>query len=111
MPLRYGQGTTTKDVFVALITKDVNLRMKAKAVGMEAQDYLTDKIDESKIEFTHNEVIVKENLTRPKPRSSHTGKAGCHIRTSAQKNRHRTSSIKSHGVPKVHRPQAVQGMT
>ena len=26
--------------FVALVTKDINLRMKSKAVGMEAQDYL-----------------------------------------------------------------------
>lgn len=48
--------------FVALVTKDINLRMKAKAVGMEAQDYLTDKIDEQKVEYTQNEVIVKENL-------------------------------------------------
>ena len=38
------------DRFVALVTKDVNLRMKAKAVGMEAQDYLTDKVDEDKVE-------------------------------------------------------------
>ena len=34
--------------FVALITKDVNLRMKAKAAGMEVQDYLTDKVEEAK---------------------------------------------------------------
>ena len=51
-----------QDRFVALVTKDINLRMKAKAVGMEAQDYLTDKIDEQKVEYTQNEVIVKENL-------------------------------------------------
>ena len=38
------------DRFVALVTKDVNLRMKAKAVGMEAQDYLTDRIEESRLE-------------------------------------------------------------
>ena len=47
--------------FVALVTKDINLRMKAKAVGMEAQDYLTDKIDEQRVEYTQNEVIVREN--------------------------------------------------
>ena len=35
--------------FVALVTKDINLRMKAKAVGMEAQDYLTDRIEESRV--------------------------------------------------------------
>ena len=63
-----------KGRFVALITKDVNLRMKAKAVGMEAQDYLTDKIDESKIEFTHNEVIVKENFDPAKAQELTYGK-------------------------------------
>ena len=48
--------------FVALVTKDINLRMKAKAVGMEAQDYLTDKIDDSRVEFLQNEIAIKENL-------------------------------------------------
>ena len=43
--------------FVALVTKDVNLRMKAKAAGMEVQDYLTDKVEESKIETAQKEVI------------------------------------------------------
>ena len=32
--------------FVALVTKDINLRMKAKAAGMVAQDYLTDRVEE-----------------------------------------------------------------
>jgi len=54
--------------FVALVTKDVNLRMKAKAVGMEAQDYLTDKIEESRVEYTRNEVIIKEDLEQDKNR-------------------------------------------
>lgn len=44
------------DKFVALVTKDINLRMKAKAIGMEAQDYLTDKIDEVKVEEYRNEI-------------------------------------------------------
>ena len=42
--------------FVALVTKDVNLRMKAKAAGMEVQDYLTDKMEEEKIENAQKEV-------------------------------------------------------
>ena len=50
------------DKFVALVTKDINLRMKAKAAGMEAQDYLTDKLAEDKIEGTEKEVI---DLTLP----------------------------------------------
>lgn len=54
------------DRFVALVTKDVNLRMKAKAAGMEAQDYLTDKIEESRVEYTRNEVIIKEDLPADK---------------------------------------------
>ena len=44
--------------FVALVTKDVNLRMKAKAAGMEVQDYLTDKLAEDKVENTQKEVVV-----------------------------------------------------
>jgi len=46
--------------FVALVTKDVNLRLKAKAAGMAVQDYLTDKIDDDKIEGHQKEVIEKE---------------------------------------------------
>ncbi len=42
--------------FVALVTKDVNLRLKAKAAGMEVQDYLTDKVEENRIENTQKEV-------------------------------------------------------
>ena len=42
--------------FVALVTKDVNLRLKAKAAGMEVQDYLTDKVEEQKIENSQKEV-------------------------------------------------------
>ncbi len=42
--------------FVALVTKDVNLRLKAKAAGMEVQDYLTDKVEDDKIEGSQREV-------------------------------------------------------
>lgn len=44
--------------FVALVTKDINLRMKAKAVGMEVQDYLTDRVQEEKIEQSQKEVEI-----------------------------------------------------
>lgn len=47
--------------FTALVTKDINLRMKAKAAGMEAQDYLTDKIDDERIESVQREIMVMEN--------------------------------------------------
>ncbi|MBQ9184708.1 MAG: PhoH family protein [Bacteroidales bacterium] len=46
--------------FTALVTKDINLRMKAKAADMEAQDYLTDKIEDERVEFTQKEVIVMD---------------------------------------------------
>ena len=42
--------------FVALVTKDINLRMKSKAAGMEVQDYLTDRVEEDKIEKSNKEV-------------------------------------------------------
>ena len=46
--------------FVALVTKDVNLRIKAKSAGMMVQDYLTDKVEEASIENSQREV---QNLT------------------------------------------------
>ncbi len=44
--------------FVALVSKDVNLRLKAKAVGMNVQDYLTDRVDESRFENSQKEVQI-----------------------------------------------------
>ena len=44
--------------FVALVTKDINLRMKAKAAGMEVQDYLTDKVEDARIEGAQKEVVI-----------------------------------------------------
>ncbi len=48
--------------FVALVTKDINLRMKAKAAGMEVQDYLTDRIEEEKIENANKEVQMLDKV-------------------------------------------------
>lgn len=50
------------DCFVALVTKDINLRMKAKAVGMEVQDYLSDKVDDSKVDSLRQEIIFTGNV-------------------------------------------------
>lgn len=50
------------DRFVALVTKDINLRMKAKATGMVAQDYLTDRVEENKVEFSQKEVQFVDSL-------------------------------------------------
>jgi PhoH-like ATPase len=46
--------------FVALVTKDVNLRLKAKAAGMAVQDYLTDKVEDERLEVSQREVVRKE---------------------------------------------------
>lgn len=51
------------DRFVALVTKDINLRMKSKAVGMVAQDYLTDRVEEERIENARKEVIYIDGLS------------------------------------------------
>jgi Predicted ATPase related to phosphate starvation-inducible protein PhoH len=42
--------------FVALVSKDINLRMKAKAIGMAVQDYLTDKVEDQRLEEAQREV-------------------------------------------------------
>lgn len=41
---------------VILVTKDMNMRLKAKALGMPAQDYLTDKVKEERVEHTKKEI-------------------------------------------------------
>ena len=48
--------------FVALVTKDINLRMKSKAAGMEVQDYMTDRVEQEKVENTNKEVQVFEDV-------------------------------------------------
>lgn len=53
---------THPDRFVALVTKDINLRMKAKAAGMEVQDYLTDRIEEENVENANKEVQILDKL-------------------------------------------------
>lgn len=47
---------------VALVTKDMNLRLKAKALHIDAQDYLTDKITEERVENIKKEVIYLEKI-------------------------------------------------
>lgn len=52
------------DRVVALVTKDVNLRMKAKALGMLAQDYLTDHIKEDRFNQNQDRIIVVKGLDK-----------------------------------------------
>lgn len=46
---------------VVLVTKDVNLRMKAKAMGLPAEDYTTDRVNNVEELYSGKEVI--ENFT------------------------------------------------
>ena len=46
--------------FVALVSMDINLRVKSKAAGMPAQDYLTDKVEDEIIENSLREVQTIE---------------------------------------------------
>lgn len=46
---------------VILVTKDVNLRMKAKAVGVQAEDYTTDKIVSVEEMYSGKETIENFN--------------------------------------------------
>jgi len=50
------------DRFVALVTKDINLRMKSKAAGMVAQDYLTDRVEEARIENSQREIQTYDDI-------------------------------------------------
>ena len=43
---------------VILVSKDINLRLKAKSLGLMAQDYLSDKVNEEKVERIRKEVIT-----------------------------------------------------
>jgi len=52
------------DRVVALVSKDVNIRLKAKALKINAQDYLTDKITEDRVENIKREVVHLENVTK-----------------------------------------------
>jgi PhoH-like ATPase len=47
----------TKDSTVILVTKDVNLRMKAKALGILAEDYTTDRVGNLEELYSGKEVV------------------------------------------------------
>lgn len=52
------------DRTVCLVTKDVNLRLKAKALGMFTQDYLNDHIKEEKFTQDYDRVIQLANVSQ-----------------------------------------------
>lgn len=48
---------------VILVTKDINMRLKAKAMGLVAQDYLSGRVEEKKIVRTEKEVRTLRNIS------------------------------------------------
>lgn len=48
---------------ITLISKDINLRLKAKAVGVEAQDYYSDKVDLIDLEKKSRKTILLPDST------------------------------------------------
>ena len=50
------------DRYVALVTKDLNMRMKAKAIGLNAEDYLTDRIDEERLYEVEKGIIETDEI-------------------------------------------------
>ncbi len=56
----YCESLAKRDRAVILVTKDVNLRMKAKSLGLAAQDYKTDHVQDLSVLYTGNR--VEENV-------------------------------------------------
>lgn len=50
----------TKDRQITLVTKDINLRLKAKALGIQAEDYKNDQVEN--IDKLHREITTIESL-------------------------------------------------
>lgn len=59
------------DRFVALVTKDINLRLKAKAAGMEAQDYLKGRVNDEAMEHLQREIISEDASPEALQRLAH----------------------------------------
>lgn len=59
---------------VALISKDINLRMKAKSIGINAQDYESDKV--SNIDDIYKGITVQENVDQPLVQQLYDGNEG-----------------------------------
>ena len=47
---------TDNRIIAILVTKDVNVQLKARAVGLESEDYLTDKVPETDEEMSYREI-------------------------------------------------------
>lgn len=53
-----------------LVTKDINMQLKAKAIGLQAQDYRTDRVEDSDIPRTQRETDLDDYPTIDLPARS-----------------------------------------
>lgn len=60
LAITYHLASVNPDRPVILVTKDINLRMKAKSMGIVAQDYLTDKVQD--IDSLKKEIEVVDGI-------------------------------------------------
>ncbi|HPS05241.1 MAG TPA: PhoH family protein [Tenuifilaceae bacterium] len=60
LAITYHLASVNSDRPVILVTKDINLRMKAKSLGIVAQDYLTDKVQD--IDSLKKEIEVVDGV-------------------------------------------------
>jgi PhoH-like ATPase len=60
LAITYHLASVNPDRPVILVTKDINLRMKAKSLGIVAQDYLTDKVQD--IDSLKKEIEVVDGI-------------------------------------------------
>ncbi|HOY71958.1 MAG TPA: PhoH family protein, partial [Tenuifilaceae bacterium] len=60
LAITYHLASVNPDRPVILVTKDINLRMKAKSLGIVAQDYLTDKVQD--IDSLKKEIEVVDGV-------------------------------------------------
>lgn len=50
------------EIPTVLVTKDINLRMKARAVGIETEDYYSDKVENTDLfDRSHREILVEDS--------------------------------------------------
>ena len=71
--------TQNPNRLVALVTKDVNLRMKAKALHIIAQDYLTGQVKEERVKKSQKEIITVKGLDFSLLEKILNNPAGAHV--------------------------------
>lgn len=61
LAIAYHLQAESKGISVVLVSKDINLRMKAKSLGLVAQDYLSDKVQD--IDTLKKEIEVLQGVS------------------------------------------------